>query len=212
MIVYNRAKSKINDTISNNLKRTRIYCNQNFLPKKMVEAHTIFLRVTGVKRLMQNANDTVIHARQQMQDVTLALQFFAWLCIIVSVYDIITCGIHFGFTDAYGVHYSISSRTAWGAVDAFFYALVTMVLKEAWPRLLPPIRDTVQRVRMLVPPRREQWDIVSNKDLTDDWTDCVIVDSHPMKSHNIERPTPYKQTTYIHYEPGQLDPEYFSPE
>ena len=137
-----------------------------------------------------------------------ALQIFAWMCIIVCVYDVITSGIHFGFTDAYGVHYSISSRTAWGAVDAFFYALVTMVLKEAWPHLLPPIRNTMQRVRTLVPMGRDQWDIVRNEDLIDDWTDCVIVDSPPVKS--LPTSISYRQTTYMLYEPGQLNPEYFS--
>lgn len=141
----------------------------------------IILRYTGAERLVENANDTVIHARQQMRDITLGLQAFAWLCVIICIYDLLYGGCDFGFKDAYGHHYTVSSRTVWGAVDAFFYAIVSMAIKESWPSILPHIRHTktsiiimFEDILMLLPLVKKPWEIISgDKYCIDDWDNCL---------------------------------------
>lgn len=142
----------------------------------------IILHYTGAERLMENANDTIVYARQQMRDVTLGLQAFAWLCVIICIYDFLSSTCDFGFKDAYGYHYSISSRTVWGAVDAFFYAIVSMAIKESWPSIIPHIRHTktsiiimFEDILMLLPLVKKPWEIISGDKYCDldDWDNCL---------------------------------------
>lgn len=190
MIISNRVKFKIKELVSNNCPRSiLLYVDKSKKLKNTSTMRNILLRFTGAERLMENANDTVCHARQQMRDITLGLQVFAWLCVIICIYDLIAGGFNFGFTDAYGFHYSISSRTVWGAVDAFFYAIVTMAMKEAWPYILPQARRTkisiiimFEDILMLLPFVKKPWEII----FREKWQDnCVIIDDSPLQKDKI---------------------------
>ena len=195
MIISNRVKSKIKTVFYKKCPRSiLLYVDSDKKPKNTYNIRNILLRFTGADGLMQNANDTVNHARQQMRDITLGLQVFAWLCVFICIYDLVTSGSYFGFTDAYGFHYSISSRTVWGAVDAFFYAIITMAMKEAWPYILPQARRTktsisimIEDIRMLLPIGKKPWEIVPH----DYWeNNCVIIEPPFLEKPIIEELEP----------------------
>ena len=176
MVISNFLKNKVKKSRHSVIHVDRNRSTNSYIMKDII------LRYTGAERLMENANDTIIHARQQMRDITLGLQTFAWLCVIICIYDLLSGGCDFGFKDAYGHYYSISSRTVWGAVDAFFYAIVSMAIKESWPSILLHIGHTktsiiimFENILMILPLVKKPWEIISIDTYCnlDDWDNCL---------------------------------------